>query len=126
MYFIRRYRYALLFIGMLVFCSIMVVRQIGLNQSRHVELREALILLHSRGYTNQASRLFTKLVDDIPNLGNKQLMDDFQRTVMLVDPSSPQTNNPVWRYHWTVSNELEKRSESTLRRALKLAGESSK
>jgi hypothetical protein len=53
-------------------------------------------------------------------------MDDYQRTLMLVDPATQQQNNLIWRYHWTVSNELEKRSESTLRRALKMAQEEEK
>ncbi len=101
----------------------MVLRQFNLNRSRHIELREALILLHSRGYTNQASKLFNRLLAEIPEENNRVLLDDFQRTMMLVDPGTQHPENPIWVYHWTVSNELERRSESTLRRALKLAQE---
>lgn len=121
MYFWQRYRYAWLFLAMLVFCSIMVIRQYHQNEDRRVELREAFILLHSRGYTNEAQRLFARLIDEVPKLTDRQLVDDFQRTMSLVDPSIPNENNLIWRYHWTVSNEMEKRSEATLRRALKLA-----
>ncbi|MCX8157135.1 MAG: hypothetical protein N3J91_11940 [Verrucomicrobiae bacterium] len=123
MYFWQKYRYAWLFLAMLVFCSIMIVRQYHLNEDRRVELREAFILLHSRGYTNEAQRLFGRLIDNVPRLTDRQLVDDFQRTMNLVDPSIPNENNLIWKYHWTVSNEMEKRSEATLRRALKLARE---
>jgi hypothetical protein len=60
---------------------------------------------------------------EIPEENNRVLLDDFQRTMMLVDPGTQHPENPIWVYHWTVSNELERRSESTLRRALKLAQE---
>ena len=126
MYFLRRHFYALIFVAVLVFCSVMIIQQISRNKDKHVELREAFILLHSRGYTNHATRLFDRLINEITNLSNKQLMDDFQRTVILVDPSIRNEENLIWKYHWTVSNELEKRSESTLKRALKLAGEAAK
>ena len=120
---IRRYRAAIFFGAMLVLSSVLVVLQYGANQSRHLELREALILLHSRGYTNEAGRLYEKLLKDLPKLSSRGLMDDFQRTRGLVNPAEPQPENPVWRYHWVISNELETRSESTLVRARKLAGE---
>ncbi|WCJ60634.1 hypothetical protein NXS98_05755 [Fontisphaera persica] len=123
MYFLQRYRYAWLFLVMLVFCSIMVIRQYHLNEDRRVELREAFILLHSRGYTNEAQRLFSRLIDNVTRLSDRQLVDDFQRTMNLVDPSIPNENNLIWKYHWTLSNEMEKRSEASLRRALKLANE---
>lgn len=123
MYFWQRYRYAWLFLAMLVFCSIMVIRQYHVNEDRRVELREAFILLHSRGYTNEAQRLFQRLIDNVPRLMDRQLVDDMQRTMNVVDPSIPNENNLIWKYHWTVSNEMEKRSEATLRRALKLANE---
>jgi hypothetical protein len=123
MRFLRQYRFILLFLALLVFCSVMVLRQFGLRQSKHVDLREAFILLHTRGYTNESRRLYQRLLFEMPKLGNKQLLDDFQRTLLLVDPYTEHTNNLIWNYHWTVSNELDKRSESTLMRARKLAEE---
>ena len=45
---------------------------------------------------------------------------------LLVDPATQQPDNLIWKYHWTVSKELEKRSESTLQRALKMAEEEEK
>jgi hypothetical protein len=123
MHFLRQYRFILLFFLLLIFCSAMVLYQISAKQSKHVETREAFILLHTRGYTNEARRLYQKLLLDLSKAPNKQLIDDFQRTLILVDPYTQQTNNLVWNYHWTVSNELDKRSESTLVRARKLAEE---
>ncbi len=119
----HRNKYVLAFLLTLVFCSVMVVRQIAANRSRHVELREAFILLHSRGYTNEASRLYRRLLNEMPSLSTDQLMSDFQRTLILIDPTIPHSDNLIWVYHWTVSNELEKRSASVLKKALKLAEE---
>jgi hypothetical protein len=123
MQFVRQYRPLLLFAGFLVFCSVMVLRQFNLNQSEHMELREAFVLLHSRGYQPQAERLYQRLLNELETLPNRLLLDDFQRTLTLVNPTHPDPDNLIWKYHWTVSNELEKRSESSLQRALKLAGE---
>ena len=80
-------------------------------------------MLHTRGYTNQSHRLYERLLRDGPTLSSQALMDDFQRTLLLVDPTARQPENLIWTYHWYISNELEKRSQDTLRRALKLAEE---
>jgi len=122
----RGNRFALIFFVLLIFCSAMVVRQFMVNQSRHVDLRECFILLYFKGYKPEAERLFKRLMRELDVLPNKALMDDYQRTLMLVDPTTQQPNNLVWKYHWTVSNELEKRSEGTLQRALKMAEEEEK
>jgi hypothetical protein len=123
MTFLRHYRYVLLAMGLLVVASVAVIEHLHGGQSRHVEIREAFILLHTRGYTNQAARLYNHLLYDMHKLSNKQLIDDFQRTLLLVDPAANRPDNPIWKYHWTVSNELERRAESSLVRALKLAEE---
>src|SRR3954447_26772886 len=106
MTFVRQYRYALALMLVLIACSVFVVHRLNARQSRHVEVREAFILLHTRGYTNQATRLYEHLLRELPDLANKQLMDDFQRTLILVDPGANQPENLIWKYHWTVSNEL--------------------
>ena len=123
MRFIRDNRYFFIFLLLLVACSVLVIRRYRAAEERHVELREALILLNSRGYTNEAPRIYQKLLLDLPRLTNRQLFDDFQRTLLLVDPAREQQENLIWKYHWIVSNELERRSESTLLRARKLANE---
>ena len=126
MSFVRQYRVMLVIMLLLVVGSVLLIQRIHAKQSRHVEIREAFILLHTRGYTNEATRLYEKLLNDLQNLSNKQIMDDFQRTLLLVDPSAYQPSNLLWKYHWTVSNEMDKRSESTLTRALKLSEEEKK
>ena len=123
MRFLGQYRFILLFFALLVFCSVMVLYQINARQSKHVELREAFILLHTRGYTNESQRLYQRLLLTMPKLSQKQMLDDFQRTLILIDPYAQQTNNLIWKYHWTVSNELERKGQSTLDRARKLAAE---
>lgn len=111
----------LLFAALLVLCGIMVLRQISANQSKHVELREAFILLHTRGYKPESERLFRRLLKEMERVPDKVLIEDFQRTLTLVDTTREQRENLIWVYHWTVSNELEKRSAASLKRALKLA-----
>jgi hypothetical protein len=56
-------------------------------------------------------------------LSDSALRDDYQRTLTLVDPLNDDTNNLVWQYHWLLSNEMEKRSESGLEKALNMARE---
>jgi len=109
MSFFRQHRTALSFALLLIVCSVMVVRQFNRNHSRHVELREAFILLEVKGYRPQAERLYQRLLNELPNLSREDLLDDFQRTLTLVDPSQQQPSNLIWKYHWTVSNELERR-----------------
>src|SRR5205809_307501 len=107
MRFFRGNRFALIFFVLLIFCSAMIVREYLMNQSRHEELREYFILLyHNKGYPQQAERLFKRLMRELETLPNKALMDDYQRTLMLVDhPATPQPDNLIWKYHSTVSNE---------------------
>ena len=121
MQFLRQHRFTLLFMVVLVFCSVIVIRQLKLRESEHVEVREAFIHLHTKGYTNEAHKLYQRLLREYQELSNKELIDDFQRTLLLIDPSAHQPSNLVWKYHWTISGELERRSESSLMRALKLA-----
>ena len=124
MHFLRQHKFTLSFLALLVFCSIMVIRQLDARKSRHVELREAMILLQTGGYTNQADRIYLRLLGELPQLPNKALIEDWQRTVILIDPSANQPSNSVWRYYWTVRNEMERRGENAIQRALKLAEES--
>jgi len=119
--FLLEYKFVLSFAAVLTFCSVMVIRQVQVNQTKHAEVREAFILLHSRGYREEAERLYNRLLRDIEHFSNKELFDDCQRTLMLVDPFTQQVTNLVWKYHWTVSNELDRRQESTLKRAHEIA-----
>ena len=122
-HFVQQHKFVLLFLALLVFCSVIVIRQLRASDKRHVEIREAFVLLHTKGYTNEAQKLYRRLLRDLETLPNEDLIQDFQRTLLLIDPATHQPSNLVWSYHWTVSNELERRSESTLMRALELARE---
>ncbi len=108
---------------LLLAACLLVLRQVSVHQNRHAELREAFILLHTKGYRPEAQRLYERLLGEVDHLSNRLLLEDFQRTLTLVEPARPQPDNLIWKYHWTVSNELEKRSEQTLKRALELARE---
>ena len=123
MRFLLRYKFVLLFLVLLVFCSAMVIRQMDQNQSKHIELREAFILLYSKGYGDKAQRLYDRLLRDLQEQSIRTIFADYQRTLQLIDPTSSHPENLIWRYHWTLSKELETRNESTLARALKLSEE---
>ncbi len=115
------YKFGLIFAAVLVFSSFMVLRQVRVKQAEHIEVREAFILLSSRGYKEEAEHIYSRLLHDMQNFTNKELFDDFQRTLMLVDPSAQHPENLIWKYHWTVSNELERREETSLKRAHEIA-----
>src|SRR5438477_7062740 len=115
------YKFILSFAAVLTACSLMVIRQAQLKQMQRVELREAFILLHTRGYKEEAQRLYNRLLRDLEQSTNRELFDDFQRTLILVDPTTQHPENLIWKYHWTVSNELERREERSLKRAHEIA-----
>jgi hypothetical protein len=121
--FLQQHKFTLLFLGVLVFCSVMVIRQIRWRESKHSELREAMILLQTGGYTNEAIRLYFRLWKDVEELSNRQLLEDWQRSVVLVDPSVHQPSNTIYQYYWTVRREMERRGEGAIERARKLAAE---
>jgi hypothetical protein len=123
MHFLRQHKFTLLFLGVLAFCSVMVIRQLRLRPGRHVELREAMILMQTGGYTNEASRLLLRLWPDVEKLSNRQLVEDWQRSVVLVDPNVHQPSNTIYQYYWAVRKEMERRGEGHIERARKLAAE---
>jgi len=123
MRFLRRYKFVLLFLLLLVPCSYMVAVQKYWNRSRHVELREAFILLSSKGYSTEAGRLYNRLLSDLQTESTDIIMDDYQRTLLLVDPTSSHTDSFIWRYQATLGKELDLRNKGPLARALKLAEE---
>ncbi len=123
MRFLRRHQFLLCFLAVLIFSSVMVVRQFPANQSAHVELREDFILLHERGQTQPEERLYQLLVQQLPELNDKTLVDDLQRTAMLLDSKTPQLDNLIWKYQAGVKNELQKRSERRLAQALARAAQ---
>jgi hypothetical protein len=118
MQFLRRHQYLLCFLGVLVFSSVMVLRQFLANQSAHVELREDFLLLHERGEAKACDGLYQQLIQELAGLDEKSLVDDLQRTRLLIDPKTPDRDNLVWKYYASVKNELQRRSEQRLTRVL--------
>ncbi len=93
---------------------VIVLRQFMANQSAHVELREDFLLLHERGETKACDALYQQLIQELAGLDEKSLVDDLQRTRLLIDPNKPDKENLVWKYHVSVKNELQRRSEKRL------------
>jgi hypothetical protein len=121
MRFLHRYQYLLCFLAVLVLGCVLVLRQHIANQSAHLELREDFILLREKGEAGACDGLYQQLVQELAGLDEKSLVDDLQRTSLLVDPKTPDVANPVWKYHVSVKKELQKRSEQRLARILSRA-----
>ena len=114
MRFLRRYQYLLCFLGVLVLACVLVLRQFMANQSAHVELREDFLLLHERGEAKASDALYQQLIQELARLDEKGLVDDLQRTRLLIDPKAPDKEDLVWKYYVSVKNELQRRSEKRL------------
>lgn len=123
MQFLRRNQYFLFTLAVLLFASVMAVRQFVANQSAHVQRLENFILLHERGEAKLSERLYQRIVQELPALSDKGLVDDWQRTVLLVDSKTPQLDNLLWKYHVSVNNELKRRADKRLQAVLKQAEE---
>src|SRR5688572_10709606 len=114
MQFLRRNRFALLTVAILIFSSVMVVRQYLANQPTHTRHVEDFLLLHQRGEEKPCTHLYQLLVQQLPHLDDRALVQDLRRTAMIVDPKTPQLDNLIWKYHVSVNNELKQRSEKRL------------
>jgi hypothetical protein len=121
MRFLRRHRYLLLFLAVLVFGCVMVLNQFIANESAHLQLREDFILLQERGEGRACQQLYQSLIEALPDTSDKILLDDLQRTALLVNSKTPDLDNLVWKYHVSVKKELQRRSEQRLSRAIQRA-----
>jgi hypothetical protein len=121
MSFLRRNQYLLLFVAVLTFSCVMVVRQYLINQSAHVQMLEDFLMLCEREEVKPSEKLYQLLIQQLPELNDKSLVDHLARTGMLVDPKTPNPASLVWKYHVSVKNELARRSNQRLARALKRA-----
>jgi hypothetical protein len=117
MIFFRRNKQPLVVLAALVFASVLVLRQFMANQAAHIELREDFVLLIEHTEEKSASRLYQLLVQELPNLSDMALVEDLQRTFMVLNTNSPAADNLVWKYQVSVKNELQKRSEKRIARA---------
>src|SRR5262245_46642564 len=117
MQFLRRNQYLLLALAVLIFASVLVVRQFLANQSAHVQRLEDFLLLHDRGEIKLCEHRYQLLVQELPELNDRALVQDLQRTAMVVDAKTPQLDSLVWKYHVSLRNELKRRSEKRLEAA---------
>ena len=116
MRFFRRNIYPLLFCAVLVLSSILVVRQYLTNLSAHTERRENFIALQQMGHAKLAEHFYQVLIQTFPKLSDRELWEDAYRTGIVIDVKTPQPQNPVWKYHFSVRKELELRTQRRVAR----------
>ena len=121
MLFFRRHRFALLCLAVILLASILVVRQFLANDSAHLMLREDLIVLVEKGRNQEAEHVYQKLVTRLASASDKALLDDLQRTSLLLDSKAQDPSGLLSKYHSAVKQYLEKRSEKRLAAALQRA-----
>jgi hypothetical protein len=108
----RRERILLLGVAaVLFFSAVMCVRQIVENRARHSEIREAFILCYEKNRPADAQRLYDRLKFDLPDQPTLHLIDDLERTTLLVPTNQSASSNLLVRYHLSVQHELNKRLE---------------
>jgi hypothetical protein len=118
MRFLRQNQYILLFIVVLIFSSVMVVNQFLANESAHSKRREDFIVLQERGDTRTTAWLYQRLIQELPGLNERSLVEDLARTSLLVDPKKPDFENLVWKYHVSVKKELQRRADKRIDRVV--------
>lgn len=91
------------------FSAVMAVRQIERNRSHHAELREAFLFLHRAGHRSEAEKLYGRLLWNLKDEPTRHLIDDIERTSVLVPTNQSPATNILVRYHLTVQRELDKR-----------------
>jgi hypothetical protein len=99
---------------MLTFSSVMALQQYLANQSVHSQQVEDFLLLNERGEKKACVHLYQVLVQQLPRINDHALVQDLQRTSMVVDIKTPHLDNLVWKYYVSVKNELRNRSEKRL------------
>ena len=103
-----------MFIAALVIGAVLVVRQTLDKESKHLQMRENFILLQQKENPTGAAYFYQRLMRDLASLSDHTLLDDYQRTVLLVNPDVNDVDNLVWKYHWAVRKQLEQRTQKRL------------
>jgi hypothetical protein len=114
MHFVYRQRWLLCFVAVLVLSSVMVVKQFLANFSAHIQRREDFLLLYERGQAKSCQQMYERLIAELQDLNERALVEDLQRTALVVDPKSPDLDSPVWKYYTSVKKELQSRAERRL------------
>jgi hypothetical protein len=122
MRFLKRHQFFLAFVAVLFLCSVMVIRQYLVNQWAHVDRREDFILLHDQGKARGTERLYQMLIQELPALPDRALIADQQRLTILFLSQKPPPDDLLWKYYVSVQNELQRRTDERVARALKRAG----
>ena len=121
MRFLRQYKYVLIFLILLVICSVMVVHEYLAAELAHVERREDFILLHSRGREKETERLYQRMIQELPGMSDRMLAEDLQRTSLLLNPQAPETDGLIRKYNVSVKNELTRRADRRISREFQAA-----
>lgn len=114
MRFLERHKYTLVFLAVVLFCSVLVQYQFLQNEAAHIAMREDFILLHQRGHIKGSEYLYQRLIQSLPRQSLESLIDDFQRTRTLVDTNAPLIDDLLWKYHVNTRNEMTRRAEKRL------------
>ena len=93
---------------MLAFCSV-IIHQVRVNETKRVEVQEAFIVLQTRGYQEEAQRLYNRLLRGFPTDAN------------VGRPGHPADDQSYMEISLDVSNELERRQASVITRAHEIA-----
>ena len=75
-------------------------------------------MLQQRGHTKPTERFYQLLVQSLPDVQDKCLLEDFERPAMLVDTNKAQLDNLIWKYHISVRNEIKQRTEKRVAKLL--------
>lgn len=100
-------------------CNLLFLRQLAANASAHLQMREDFILLLDTGHTQEAEHVYQLLVQNLAGLSDMALLDDYQRTTILLDPKNPQPESLVSKYHWALKQYIKRRAELRVARSLK-------
>jgi hypothetical protein len=118
MQFFRRNRFAIHTVAVLALACVLVTRQYWVNRSIHTGQVEDFLLLYERNEAKASEHLYQVLIQRLPQIADRELVQDLQRTAMVIDPKTPQVENLVWKYHVSVNNELKRRAEKRIKAIL--------
>ncbi len=114
MRFLRQNQFVLIFLGLLVLCGVMVLHELHMRESAHVERRENFLLAHERNLARPEQRLYQLLIQELPELSDRALANDLERSAMLLAATKPEPESLLWKFNISVGNELRKRAERRL------------
>jgi cell division protein FtsL len=118
MHFLKRHRFALLCLAVLLLANVLIWREFQARDLGHIRLREDFIALVATGHSQEAETDFQRLVAQMGQLSDRTLIEDFQRTQLLLDSKNPDTSSLIYKYQCALSLYLRKRSEDRLTLAL--------